>query len=228
MTTRYYPPADHRIIPAGSNDPRITPVVVSIHVAVSLARSLFGWFNGPSGGIESHLYLRRDGTWEQYRQFDREADAQLGGNSWIAHPGTRAEKRLGSITIEMQGMGGGTISVKQRAALQAFALWAKDALDIPLRKVAEPNPGSTTEGGWGYHSLFARWNSMGKSCPGRRRIAWFNKTFVPWLGAQTKRYITVRSGDTIEELSARHRVSVETLWRLNRPRLAAGERLRIH
>lgn len=62
MTT--YPDAILKLIPPGDNDPRIQPVGVILHVAAMEGPSLHGYFDGPSGGIESHLYVRYDGTIE--------------------------------------------------------------------------------------------------------------------------------------------------------------------
>jgi hypothetical protein len=217
-----YPPAKLRLIPPGASDPPIVPVVVSFHVAVSLARSLFGWFNGPSGGIESHLYLLRDGTWEQYRTFDREADAQLGGNSWPS-----GGRRLGSITIETQGLALGWWSPEQRRELKAFALWSHENLGIPLRVVTVPNPTTLAAGGFGYHSLFPAWNSLRKSCPGPNRVRWFNDHFAPWLAEQGRVFAAFLGDDTITKFATRHNIAVATLWRLNRKRPVTGESLRI-
>lgn len=223
MTTdfpRWYPKAVKRNITPGANDPIIQPVLVSFHVAASNTDSLFGFFNGPSGGIESHLYLRKDGTWEQYRAFDREADAQLGGNSWRG----LGEKRLGSVTIETQGLGGGWWTRKQKAALKEFALWAHEHLGIPLRQVQSPNPMSLLTGGFGYHSLFPEWNTLGKTCPGPRRIAWFARNFRPWLREQNGT-ATFRDSDTLATFAARHGITVERLWLLNRAAPRVGDKM---
>jgi hypothetical protein len=218
----FYPPAKRRVIPAGANDPVIRPVVVSFHVAATLATSLFLFFRDRSGGIESHLYLLKDGTWEQYRAFDREADAQLGGNSWIARG-----MRLGSITVEAQGLGLGFYTKAQRRELKKFALWCNHELGIPLQVVTRPNPRSILEGGFGYHSLFQEWNTLRKSCPGPRRIAWFRNKFVPWMAEQAKVYRNWAAGDSLTDFAAKHDVSVARLWRLNRDVPKAGERVRI-
>lgn len=177
----WYPKAVRRNIAPGTSDPYIVPVVGVLHIAVSDARSLFNFFNGPSGGIESHLYLRKDGTFEQMRAFNREADAQLGGNSWIVKAGTKAEQRFGSISIETQGFGTGSWTAAQQASIKEFLLWARDNLGIPLRQVQTPNPTEVAGGGWGYHSLFTAWNRLGKTCPGKDRIAWFHGVLVPWM-----------------------------------------------
>lgn len=222
MTANVYPKATQRIIPAGTSDPVITPVVVVLHVDAGNASTLFNWFNGPSKGIESHLFIRKDGVVEQYRQFDREADAQLGGNSWMVDG-----KRLGSISIETQGTALGYWTRAQKKAIKNFLLWAHDNLGIEMRVVTVPNPRSLARGGVGYHSLFNAWNSLGKSCPGPKRIAWFKNKLTPWLDEQNWQYVTVQDSDTVETIAAANGVTVGKLWRLNRPAIKVGERLRI-
>ena len=61
MPKGFYPKAIVKNIPPGSNDPSITPVGGVLHVRDGLGESLFPYFNGPSGGIESHFYIRFDG-----------------------------------------------------------------------------------------------------------------------------------------------------------------------
>ncbi len=47
--------------------------------------SLFGYFNNPSSGVSAHLWLSKDGRFEQYVPFDRRAWAQAAGNPyWIS------------------------------------------------------------------------------------------------------------------------------------------------
>lgn len=103
-----YPKAQLKLIEPGSNDPRIQPVGVILHVAASLASSLWPYFSRWSGGVESHLYLRQDGTWEQYRDFFHEADANYKGNSWIS-----GAHRNGFISVETQGLGPGEWTPEQ-------------------------------------------------------------------------------------------------------------------
>lgn len=228
---KYYPPAERRIIPAGDSDPPITPTIIILHVSAGRSPSLFNWFAGPSGGIESHLYLSKRGKWEQYRQFNREADAQLGGNSWTGiatgKDGLRREVRLGSISVETEGLGGGWWSRKQKREIKKFLLWARDNLDVPLTQVRVPNPGTVGRGGVGYHSQFDKWNSMGKTCPGPRRIAWFRKRLVPWMAEQNRQFHVVTEKDTINRVAERYGIDAATLWRWNRPRLTVGEKLRV-
>jgi hypothetical protein len=47
--------------------------------------SLFGWFNNPASQVSSHLWLSKNGNFEQYVPFDRRAWAQAAGNPyWIS------------------------------------------------------------------------------------------------------------------------------------------------
>ncbi len=75
------PFAVKKLIPPGANDPRIKATQVILHVAVSEGESLYDFFAHRSGGIESHFYVRRDGTIEQYRDTAFEADANYTANS---------------------------------------------------------------------------------------------------------------------------------------------------
>lgn len=222
MTPNHYPAAARLRIRPGDNDPAITPVAVVLHVDVGNSRSLFNWFNGPSGGIESHLFLRKDGTWEQYRTFDREADAQSGGNSWLVG-GTR----LGAISVETQGTALGWWTKAQKAALKDFLLWANNNLGIPLQVVRNAHPKSLEQGGVGYHSQFPSWNPRKKSCPGPRRISWFKNQLTPWLSEQAWQYVTVKDSDTLRSIADGAGTTVAKLWRLNRDPIRVGEKLRV-
>lgn len=177
-----YPHTTYRPVSGAANDPGIIPVGCILHVAVSEARSLYDYFNGPSGGIESHLYLRRDGTGEQYRDLDREADANLQANSWIGSDG----RRYGFHSIETQGMEHGKWTGAQIDAIQRFLVWDSGRYGWPLRVVSDNNWRS---GGVGYHVMLGApgpWTPVAKTCPGPDRVRQFNNVIVPWLqsGAQ--------------------------------------------
>lgn len=154
------PFAAHELIPPGSNDPQIVPIGNVFHVAVSESSDLHDYFNGPSGGIESHGYIRRDGTVVQYRALDREADAQAAGNSFM-----RGGKRCGLLSWETQGMGPGEWTPEQVATIRRIMQWTHDEWGIPLRQAPAWN-----EPGNGYHSLFGEWNPNKHTCPGPDRI----------------------------------------------------------
>ena len=154
------PFAIQRLIPPGANDPTIVPVGNIFHVAVSESSSLHDFFAERSGGIESHGYIRRDGTVEQYRTLDREADAQADGNSF-----TFDGKLCGFLSWETQGMGPGDWTPAQVATIKRIILWTHANLGTPLGQAPAWNrPGN------GYHSLFDQWNPNKHSCPGPDRI----------------------------------------------------------
>jgi hypothetical protein len=174
---KLYPPARPALIAPGSNDPRIQPVGVILHVAATNARSLHDYFDGPSGGIESHLYLRRDGTWEQYRDLEHEADANYKGNSWIT-----GAHRNGFISVETQGLGSGEWTDEQLREIRTFLLWASAEFSFPLRRSPSMQPASPAKGGVGYHTMYAGWSNVpGKVCPGPNRIKQFDNVLVPWM-----------------------------------------------
>ena len=49
---------------------------------------------------------------EQYRDFEHEADAQAGGNSWLV-----GGKRMGMISIETEGLASGSWTDAQLTSL---------------------------------------------------------------------------------------------------------------
>lgn len=169
------PFADTKLIPAGSNDPRLDVVVGAVcHVAVSEATSLFDYFKNRSGGIESHFYITLTGRIEQYRDTQYEADAQLNGNSF-----SRNGKVAGYVSIETAGMGGGKWNSKQLAALRRLLLWLAETHDFPLSKCTTP-----TDPGVGYHTMWgapSAWTPVAKSCPGPERIKQFDADLVMWM-----------------------------------------------
>lgn len=162
-----YPKAIKRLIAPGSNDPRIKATAVCLHVAVSTADSLHDQFEH-DGGIESHFYVRFDGTVEQYRDTAYQADAQAAGNDTC-------------ISVETEGMGAGQWTAAQLAAIKDLILWAHETHDVPLRKIQHWNGA-----GVGYHRQFPQWNPNGHTCPGPDRIKQFDQVLVPWIDAQAK------------------------------------------
>lgn len=160
------PFAIQKLIPPGANDPRINARVVILHVAVSKAKSLFRYFNGPSGGIESHFYIRWFGKIEQYRDTDFEADA-----NYLANPF--------AVSIETAGFGSGKWNRRQMASIKRLLLWLHEAENIQLQRCP------TWDGsGVGYHVMYGapgKWTNVAKSCPGPARIKQFEDEIVPWM-----------------------------------------------
>lgn len=177
----WYPGATRLPIPPGTSDPVIVPSMAILHVAVSTVLSLFRFFNGPSGGIESHFYIRWDGTVEQYRSVFREADANYRANSYPGLDGGL----LGAVSIETQGLAAGKWRPKQMEAIKALLLWLNEEHGIPLQPVVIPRPLTVASGGVSYHSRFRSWSPVVKSCPGPARIMQYVQDIRPWMKSIT-------------------------------------------
>ena len=176
----WYPKAEQKRIPAGVNDPHIVPSMAILHVAVSTASSLHDYFNGPSGGVESHFYIRKDGTVEQYRSVRREADANYRANSYVV-----GGVRMGAVSIETAGFGNGRWTRKQMKAIKALLLWLHEEHGIRLAPPVAPQPLNKEQGGVSYHTRFKSWSNVaGKTCPGPSRIMQYTKVLMPWMREQ--------------------------------------------
>lgn len=172
----WYPGAIRKNIPPGSTDPVIIPIGIIYHVRAGTGPSLFNYFNGPSGGIESHWYIRFDGTVEQYRDSAREADANRMANSFVING-----KRYGFHSVETEGREHGEWTAAQIASLKSLTLWDSKIHGWPLRVAPAWN-----KAGVGYHVMFGApgpWTPVAKSCPGPDRVRQFRNVFVPWLNS---------------------------------------------
>lgn len=173
-----YPAAKFRNIPPGVNDPAIIAMGAVLHVDAANSGSLYSYFNGPSGGIESHFFVRKDGVVEQYRDTKYEADANLHANSFIKNG-----KRYGYISIETQGFAKGEWNDVQVAEIKKLLLWLSHTHNFPLKKCATP-----TDPGVGYHVMFGSpgpWTPVAKDCPGPDRVKQYNNILVPWFKTAT-------------------------------------------
>ena len=169
-----YPAATFREIPPGANDPRITPLGWILHKAATNSTSLFGYFNGPSGGIESHFYIRKDGHVEQYRDTNWEADANYHGNSFELNG-----RLFGYLSVETQGLADDAWTDQQLREIKKLLLWGRTVHNIPIVKCS-----SATAPGVGYHTMWGApgpWTPVAKDCPGKYSIAQFNNNLVPWF-----------------------------------------------
>ncbi|GAA3708311.1 hypothetical protein GCM10022377_22670 [Zhihengliuella alba] len=61
-----YPGAKHRLIPKWNQKRMVRYRRMNLHVAVSTADSLYGFFAGGDAPACSHFYVAFDGTAEQY------------------------------------------------------------------------------------------------------------------------------------------------------------------
>jgi len=179
-----YPGAVYREVVGLSKDPPIRPIGIILHVSASNADSLYGWFNGPSGGVESHFHIPlKPGQVEQYRDTNREADANYKGNSWI-----EGNERLGFLSVETAGLGDGEWNDYQLRELEKLIRWASAAHKFPLRVTSGYH-----SPGIGYHVQFGAgegtnsWsNARGKVCPGPKRIAQIKNVLMPRLNSASE------------------------------------------
>lgn len=105
---------------------------MNLHVAVSETSSLHGYFN-QRGVVDSHFYVRRDGTVEQYVDTAYRAYADLEGND-------------ATISVETQGMGGGTWTPEQRESLARLFAWAVKTHGIARKLATSSAPGDASRG----------------------------------------------------------------------------------
>lgn len=142
------------LLPENATEPAITATQVILHSAVSAADSLHGYFGRESVVVESHFYVRWDGTVEQYIDTDRQADANY-----------RANVRAISIETEDDGdPDRRPWSAEQIQALVALVTWICDTEGIPKQWVTTHDAP-----GIGYHSQFREWSPVVKTCPGLAR-----------------------------------------------------------
>lgn len=161
--------------------PLNSPRAVILHVAVSEASSLYGYFSGATSG--SHFYVRKDGVVEQY--VDTRFQAPANG-----------EANASAISIETQG---GVTNAQREpwTEAQVFALadivrWASEVHGIPLRTMASS---LKSERGVGWHRLGVDpyrvrggelWSSAyGKICPGDAKIGQVSRIVALAVGGDT-------------------------------------------
>jgi hypothetical protein len=149
---------------------------VNLHVAVSEGSSLHSYFN-KTGIPDSHFYVRRDGTVEQYVDTSMRAFADLEGND-------------ATISIETQGMGKGQWTPQQVESLAQLYAWAVRTHGVARKIASDSKPGKSSQG-LSWHRLGIDGNfpssgilagrlqrgggmhysqSRGKECPGPDRI----------------------------------------------------------
>lgn len=174
-----YPGAVKELIPPGSNDPAIIPIGVILHVDAGNVGDLHDYFDGPSGGIESHFHIPKTGSPYQYRDTSREADANYHGNSF-----EKNGKTYGFISVETQGLAAGEWNDHQIAEIKKLLLWANKTHGIPLRRCPAWN-----EAGIGWHVMWGApgpWTPRAKVCPGPDRVKQFDNVLVPWFAHATE------------------------------------------
>lgn len=158
--------------------PTIKPVRVNLHVAVSEAATLHGYFNQSIKNPDSHAYIRKDGSGEQYVDSARQAYADLEGNR-------------DTLSVETQGgvrnVNGEEWTAAQCEALAQFIAWAHKVHGIPLKVATDSRPGPSSHGvSWHRLGIDGNFpggllkgrvpgglkysNARGKVCPGDAKI----------------------------------------------------------
>lgn len=171
---------------------------IILHVAASEAASLHGWFSNPAARASSHLYVRRDGTVEQYVDLDHISWASLAGDARC-------------LSVETQGQGHGSWTPEQVASLVRIIAETAAHYGYPLRVMASSK---TSEKGVGWHRQGVPLNvaqkqrgisqtggelwsgAAGKICPGPERIPQ-----IPGIVAKAKTE-TVKSNPPIKKEGA--------------------------
>lgn len=155
-----------------TRSPRRRTDGIILHVAASEAASLHGWFSNPKASASSHLYVRYDGTVEQYIDLDH--------ISWAS---ARGDNRC--ISVETQGQASGKWTKEQVHALARIIRETSAHYKYPLRMMGSS---AASERGVGWHVLGVPasrsqkkagvsqtggelWSSApGKVCPGPERV----------------------------------------------------------
>lgn len=132
-----YPEATYKPITARKGRKRLTVYNrVNLHVAASEAHSLHGFFN-VSGREDSHFYVRKDGTCEQYVDTAYQAFADLDGND-------------ATISIETQGgaknANGEKWTDAQVKTLADIYRWAMETHGIARKIAVSSQPGQPSKG----------------------------------------------------------------------------------
>lgn len=171
----WYPHAVRKPIVRNFGGKRRSTRAAIAHVDAGGAASLQGWFNNPASGASSHFYVKYDGTVEQYVDADLIAWTQRAANAT-------------AIGIETQGLGSGTWTPAQAAALAALIRWLCDHYGIPKVDMGSSRPGAR---GIGMHrygidpyraSGGEIWGPRGKACPGNDRVAQFPQVVAAVAG----------------------------------------------
>src|SRR5690606_17171115 len=173
---------------------RLVPLRVNLHVAVSEAASLHGYFNAP-GRVDSHFYVRRDGTIEQYVDTSVVAYADLEGNG-------------SSISVETQGgvknANGEPWTAAQVEALARIYAWAVARTGSPARSPRIPGPAARRMGCRGTGSAVTA-TSLARRCTAAS------------LGGAATRASSGRSAP-VPRRSGRSLPSTSGPWRSSAPR----------
>lgn len=164
-----YPKALWKPLRENVTQGKITPRAIILHTAVSDALSLFNFFQNNSD-LESHFYVREDGTVEQYMDTGVRADANKNANDFA---------------VSIETWDGRTIrpwTTRQVDSLVNLCDWLCRTHGIPRVQIPTANGA-----GIGWHVMFGApgpWTPVSKSCPGVHRIEQTKKLIIPSVAAR--------------------------------------------
>lgn len=188
---------------------------IILHVAVSEAASLHGWFSDPKAYASSHLYVRRDGKVEQYIDLDH--------ISWASKDGDAR-----CISVETQGGALGEWTDAQLKSLARIVRETSKHYGYPLRVMGS----SRGERGVGYHLLGVPatkaqkeagvsqtggelWSgAVGKVCPGPDRVKQMGKVVALAGGREGEDELTPEQAKQLSTLVERVSALVDAVGKL--------------
>jgi len=165
----WMPGAIHKPIAKHNKRKRGTVNRLNLHIAVSEAASLYGFFSGAQ--VCSHFYVRRDGTIEQYIDTSCYSAADLEGND---------------ATISAETQGGVTNADREEwtpqqvDALARIFRWVRETHGVANKIATSSRKGEESKGlswhrlgvdPWRVNGGMKYSNARGKICPGSARIA---------------------------------------------------------
>lgn len=177
-----FPGAISRLVTASKGRQRLTSYHrLNLHVAVSESASLYDQFNR-TGQVDSHFYVRRDGTVEQYVDTAWRAFADLDGNDATisvetqggvtnpdSEPWTAAQlevlAQLYAWVVRTHGIAH-KIATSSHADERSHGLsWHRLGIDGNFPALPDVRAGRTQRGGGMHYS-----SAGGKICPGAGKI----------------------------------------------------------
>jgi len=177
-----FPGAINKPITASKGRQRLTLYHrLNLHVAVSEAASLHDLFNR-SGQVDSHFYVRRDGTVEQYVDTDWRAFADLDGNDATisvetqggvnnpdSEPWTTAQlealAQLYAWVVRTHGIAHKVATSSHADERSRGLSWHRLGIDGNFPALPDPRAGRIQRGGGLRYS-----SAAGKICPGAGKI----------------------------------------------------------
>ena len=155
----WMPGAIHKPIARHNQRTRGTVNRVNLHIAVSEAASLYGFFTGSTAC--SHFYVRRDGTIEQYIDTRFYSAADRDGND-------------ATVSVETQGgvanPNGEQWTPQQMAAMAGIFRWVRETHGVANKIASNSRPGDESKGlSWHRLGIDGAFPALPNPCAGRQQ-----------------------------------------------------------